>query len=336
MQIVQSRRGFLASLSSAGAAGIVGFPQPLHAEPPPETTTVRLPKWPEAVCDAPTYVAGELLRAEGFTDVRYPEFAADASASALFADDEIDFASDFPPNHIVSVEAGVPIKVLTGLHSGCLELIANDNIHRVLDLRGKRVGVPFLNSPAHWWLTLMAAYVGIDPGSEIQWVTDAETSALDLFARGEIDAFLGLPPEPQALRARNIGHTILKTSVDRPWSQYFCCMLSGRADYVNRYPVATKRVVRAILKAADLCVSKPDLAARLMVDRGFTDRYDFALEAISEARYDRWSDFDPEDTIRFFALRMHEADMIASDPNTIIDEGTDWRFHDEVKRELKT
>ena len=58
-------------------------------------------------------------------------------------------------------------------------------------------------------------------------------------------------------------------AIDRPWSQYFCCMISGNADYVNRYPVATKRVLRSILKAADLCVSDPQWVAQQMVDRGF-------------------------------------------------------------------
>ena len=127
----------------------------------------------------------------------------------------------------------------------------------------------------------------------------------ELFNEGKIDAFLALPPEPQELRARKFGHTILNTAVDRPWSQYFCCMLSASADYVETYPVATKRVLRAILKAADLCASEPELAAQLSVDRKFTDRYDYALEGLREARYDRWRDYDPEDTLRFYALR-HE------------------------------
>ena len=112
-------------------------------------------------------------------------------------------------------------------------------------------------------------------------------------------------------------------------------MLSGNADYVERYPVATKRVVRAILKAADICASDPELAAQRMVDRKFTDHYDYALQGLSEARYDRWHEFDPEDTLRFYALRMNEVGFIKTSPNTIIAEGTDWRYLNEIKRELK-
>ena len=56
---------------------------------------------------------------------------------------------------------------------------------------------------------------------------------------------------------------------------------------------------------------------------------------MSEIRYDVWRDYDPEDTLRFYSLRLHEAGLIQSNPNQLIAEHTDWRFLDEIKRELK-
>ncbi len=336
MQTIQSRRRFLESAAWAGAAGLIGTPRSLHAEPPPETTTVRIPTEYRVVCEAPKSIAGELLRDEGFTDVRYVDLKYDVDQLAMAGRGELDFVTDFPRAHIAAIDAGVSITVLAGLHSGCLELIANDSIHSVKDLRGKKIGVDDYTSYPHLLLTLMMAEVGLDPESDVQWVKDPKASSMELFADGKIDAFLNGPPEPQELRARKIGHTILNTAVDRPWSQYFCCMLCGNTGYVSKYPVATKRVLRAILKTADLCASDPGLVARRLVDGHLTDRYDYALQALTEARYDRWREFDPEDTLRFYALRMREAEMIKSDPNKIIASGTDWRFLDELKRELKT
>ena len=157
----------------------------------------------------------------------------------------------------------------------------------------------------------------------------------ELFAEGKIDAFLGFPPEPQELRARNIGRVVVNSAIDRPWSQYFCCMLAGNRDFIRKNPVATKRVLRAILKAADLCGSNPALAAQRMVDGGFTSRYDYAVQALKEIPYAKWRDYDPEDTIRFYSLRLREVGMIKSSPNKIIADATDWRFLNELKRELK-
>src|SRR5262249_2784807 len=155
------------------------------------------------------------------------------------------------------------------------------------------------------------------------------------FAEGKIDAFLGFPPEPQELRARQIGHVIVNSSVDRPWSEYFCCMLAGNREFVRQHPVATKRALRAILKATDLCVTDPALSARPIVAGDFTPSYDYALQTLHEVPYDKWREFDAEDTIRFYALRLHEIGMIKSNPQKIVADGTDWRFFNELKRELK-
>ncbi len=334
MSIIQNRRRVLVGLSAL-AAGIMA--PTASAEPPPETTKVRLPLWVgSSYCWAGAYIAGELMRAEGLTDVRYVEGDRSVNQSVWIARGETDFSVNFAPNQVASIAAGVPIKVLTGLHSGCLELIAKESIRSVTDLRGKRVGVDAFNNSRHVWLTLMSAYVGLDPVNDIQWVLTEDVKPTELFVQGKIDAFLGTPPQPQELRAKKIGHTILNNAVDRPWSQYFCCMISATTDYVNRYPVATKRVLRSILKAADLCVSNPQMVARQMIDRGFETSYDNALQTLKDIRYDRWREFDPEDSLRFYALRMQETGMIKMSPQEIIANGADWRFLNELKRELKT
>ena len=65
-----SRREFLTKATLAGTAGILGLkPNSFAAEPPPETTRIRLSQIP-GICIAPQYVAKELLPGEGFT--RYP------------------------------------------------------------------------------------------------------------------------------------------------------------------------------------------------------------------------------------------------------------------------
>ncbi len=202
----------------------------------------------------------------------------------------------------------------------------------IANLKGKIVG--FEIAPAAL-LRLMVAQVGLDPDKDIRWVTDPSVKPLKLFVEGKIDAFLGFSPEPQELRARKVGHVIFSIAVDRAWSQYFCCMLLGDRDYVRKYPVATKRVLRAILKATDLCAAEPARVARSLVDGGFTPRYDYALQTLNDVPYNNWREYDAEDTLRFYALRLHEAGLVKSSPQRIIADGTDWRFLNELKRELK-
>ena len=335
MDIMQSRRDFLASLSAAGAAGLVGVGRPLAAEGSLETTAVRLVRT-SGICVAPIYLAEELLRAEGFTEVQYLSAPAGGVASAQMATGgEADFLLTFAAPLLIPMDAGEPLTVIAGAHVGCFELLANDAVHRIADLKGKSVGVQAIGSSQHVFLASMATYVGLDPNGDIDWVTSPSVKPKELFVEGEIDAFLGFPPEPQEMRARNVGHVIVNSAQDSPWSQYFCCMVAGNTDFVREHPVATKRVLRAILKATDICATDPKSAAQRLVDGGFTPRYDYALQTLTDLPYDRWREYDPEDTMRFYALRLHEAGMITSTPNQLLAEGTDWSFLNELKRELK-
>jgi NitT/TauT family transport system substrate-binding protein len=344
---IQSRRRFLTNAALAGATGLGGFGawgKALAAEPPPEVTTIRFEK-DAAACIAPQAFQ-ELLRAEGFADVQYVELTeahlrrADAAksdpVSDMIAHGEVDFGRQFAPSLVLGMNAGAPVTVLSGLHLGCFEIFGKQEIRTLGDLKGRTVGVNRYDAAGDKpLLSIMTALIGLDPAKDLRWVTDPSLQPMDLFVEGKIDAFLAGPPELQEVRARNLGHVIVSSITDRPWSQYYCCMLATSAEFARKYPVATKRVVRAILKAADLCVSDPKRVARLLVDQGYTKRYDYALQALSEIRYDVWREYDPEDTLRFYALRLREAGLIKSSPNQLIAEHTDWRFLDEIKRELK-
>jgi NitT/TauT family transport system substrate-binding protein len=330
--MMQTRRDFGVTLSLAGAALIGGTPA-LADDGPPETTTIRLAFYPN-ICLAPTLVAEDLLRVEGFTDIRYVQTSGSFTVPELVARGEVDFASTFAGTLVHHIDNDAPITALAAIHAGCYELFAHGPIRSFSELRGKSVAIQEMNSDAHHYFAIMAAHIGLDPQKDFNWVTSPDGNPLVLFAERKVDAFLAFPPEPQELRARKIGRVIISTVLDKPWSQYLCCALYGSREFVRDHPIATKRYLRALLKAADYCADEPRRVAQHLTDRGFA-RYEYALQALTEIQYRAWRQYDPEDTIRFYTLRLNEAGMIESNPNEIIAEGTDWRFLDELKRELK-
>jgi NitT/TauT family transport system substrate-binding protein len=334
MKLVQNRRRFLTTLWSAGAAGLSGLPirpsPSLAQEAPPETTTVRLSTIP-GICIAPQYVAEELLKSEGFSDVKYVDVGNDIYPA--FASGKVDISMAFVAPFIVQLDANVPIVLLGGVHVGCFELFGMAGIKAVRDLKGKTVAVPSLGSAHHAFIASMVAHVGLDPNRDINFVTHPTSESARLLAEAKVDALIGFPPVPQELREKKIGHVIVNSGLDRPWSQYFCCVVAASQEFVRNRPVATKRALRAIMKATHFCSSEPERAARIVADRGY--RYDYALQTMNEIRYAKWREYDPEDAVLFYALRLREAGMIKSTPNNIIAKGTDWRFFIELKRELK-
>jgi NitT/TauT family transport system substrate-binding protein len=357
-----SRRAFVRGLSLGGTVAFLGLPDrgsPLDlpgsdgtaeksvirsaaAESSLETTTIRLirawdpstPKIP-VLCMAPQLLAEELLRAEGFTDIRYVERVAGLPSFRALAAGEGDLSTGTTLTFITQLDVGAPVVLLTGLHVGCYELFGTSAVRSVRDLKGKTVSIASLGAGPHLLLAAMAAYVGLDPNRDIHWVALPFAESMRLLAERKIDGFMGFAPEPQELRAKKIGHVIVNTSTDRPWSRYFCCSVAGNRAFVRNHPVAAKRAVRAILKTADLCSREPERAARLLMQKGYAAPLDYALEAVMQIPYGMWRHYDPEDSVRFYSLRLHEVGLIKSTPQKILSQGTDWRILKELKKELK-
>jgi len=331
-----SRRKFLTNLGLAGGAVLLGSWSGLvAAEPPPETTKLRLAYHSRSLCHAPLYVAEDSLRGEGFTDVQYVKTSA---VEKSLASGEVDVVTHFCGPLIMQVDNGDPIVLLSGLHPGCIELVGTEQIRSIRDLKGKTIAVTDLGGGRHAFLAVMAAHVGLDPRKDINIVAHRAAEAMRLLAERKIDGFLAAPPDAQELRAKKIGHVVVNSMMDKPWSQYFCCMVAANKEFVRKHPAATRRALRAILKATDLCAHEPERVARFLVDKGYAKQYDHALQAMKEMGmgYSKWREYDPEDTVRFYALRLQEVGMIKSSPQKIIAQGTDWRFLRELKKELKT
>src|SRR5262245_35307650 len=227
-------------------------------------------------------MAEELLQPEGFAQVEYGELDRLITDDLLVAN-KADIAVHAAPSFLPQVvEQGKPIVALAGIHGGCYELFAHENIRAVRDLKGKRVAVERIGaSDDYYYIASIVAYVGIDPNKHINWVEGVTFSdTMNLFVERKVDAFLGFPPQPQELRLKKVGHVIVNTSQDRPWHQYYCCLISARRDFVRENPVATKRAVRAILKSADICASDPPRVAKYIVGKGYEKRYEVALDVV--------------------------------------------------------
>lgn len=327
-----NRRQFLRAL---GASSVCLPWTSALAEPPPETSTIRLVLDP-GICFAPQYLAEELLRQEGFTQIDYVKDNDNDPSSLLFDGNKADLTLDSATALIPSIDNGNPIVVLAGIHGGCWELFGNEQVRTIRDLKRKRISITARGSAEHIYIASMLAYVGMDPRKDVTWIEAKNPEQMaKLFVEGKADVFMGFPPQPQQVRAKKVGHVIVNTAQDRPWSQYFCCMFAGQREFVRKNPVATKRALRAIVKASDICAREPEQAARFIVKKGYESNYAIALEVLKEVSYNAWRSFDPDDTLRFYVLRLHEVGMIKSTPQKFLAQGTDWRFIKELKRELK-
>jgi len=350
-----SRRDFLRGAASAGLAGAsvvllgacgsddsdgspTNTPEAV-VDPPPETTTIRLGKDYPNPRLAPLYVAEQFLPAEGFTDVQYIDVRLPFDVPQVAAG-EIDIGLTWSASSLPAVaDAGDQIVVLAGVHNSAFELWGNESVQSLRDLKGKRIfGAKGDATDVRYslWAALLA-YVGIDLDNDVEFVDVRVTELAAEVAAGRIDAWTLTRPNSTPFRKLNLSfiHVIIDGAVDPPWSQYFGGMVTANKDFVEKHPAATKRALRAILKATDVCATEPERAAQYVVDGGFTSRtYDEALDTITGVSYAAWREFDPEDTLRFYALRLKESGLVKSSPDELIARAADWRYLEEIKREL--
>ena len=278
-----SRRDFLRVAASVGAVGAgavllgacasdddprspTGTPG-IVVDPPPETTTIRLQKYINSGPRfAPLYLAEQFLTAEGFTHVQYIDHAGADATLQQIASGEIDIGMPFPDDVTVAADRGDPLVVLAGVHNSAFVLFGNDQVQTLRDLRGKRIAT-YGDSGIYTFFATLLAYVGIDVG-EVEFVEVGLLDAIGKALEGAFDVWMAIPPLSTVYRANKIGHVIVDGHVDPPWSQYFGAVATGNRDFVEKHPAATKRALRAIMKATDACAKDPEGAARYLVDKG--------------------------------------------------------------------
>jgi NitT/TauT family transport system substrate-binding protein len=322
--------GGLLAACAQPTAGVQG----LATLPPPETTTVRIAN--PAACDPGLMLAGDYLREEGFTDVRY--VATSFIERGWVLNHEADVAPGHPEMIVASLDAGVPFVMLAGLHSGCLEVWVGPGIQTIGQLRGRKIAVRRTDTSDEYYafFATLLGYVGIDPLKDVEFIA-AGTGAgmISAFIEGRADAVLAAATNGPLFRRlpKLPGQRILATMTDKPWSQYLCCTLMADRDWARQNPIATKRVTRAVLRATDAAAKDPARAAHdAAAALGVADE-SLVRETMAMCTYN-WRELDPEETLRFFALRLADAKLITTTPQQLIAQGTDLAYMRQLRKEL--
>lgn len=299
----------------------------------PEVSSIRIVQ-SRALCAAPQYVAAELLRRSESLDVK---FVRDTTKSVTenvalgIGDLGIAFAA-----HITRrVDKGDRVKALAGLHTGCYELFVRNGINSIRDLRGRTIGVWIPDGDHYLFVASMLAYVGVDPRTEVKWLAQAPEESIKALKDGRIDAYLAFPPENEVLRDLGIGRVIVNTTTDRPWSHYFCCMVVGSSEFIQSSPIACSLALRSFLMAADYCQSNPREATESILKYDPVANARYVKNTVSGIDYRTWRSNSPEDTLRFYALRLREGGLINSSPESIVRNGSDFKFLRQIRQDLK-
>jgi NitT/TauT family transport system substrate-binding protein len=326
----------IAACAPAAAPSPAATAQPTATPlPAPETTTLRLPPG-AAACDPAFWLVDDFLREEGFTDLP----RAKPGQGNLLLRGEIDVNVAYANFVATTIDAGQPMLAVGGMHPGCLQLWARKEIGGMRDLRGKTtvVAARATSDLFYTFLVSLMTSVGVDP-NEVKWIEDPDyTNAY--FLDGKVDLFLSATTAGHFIAAspKNPGRVILDTAMDKPWSNNYCCLLVTNRDWAQRNPVAVKRMTRAFMRANDLGANDLASAARVAIDKKVFPAiitYDVLYGFLKDMSYD-WREYDPDESLRFYALRLADGKLVKKTPQQIINDGTDLAYFRQLRKELKT
>jgi NitT/TauT family transport system substrate-binding protein len=302
-------------------------------EPPPEVTSIRIPRTYTA-CMAPLLFAQDYLLEDGI-EVEYITRDADYALIDDVAAGKIDMGYYFIPPLAHAVDAGLPIVMLGGAHTACFQIIAVPEVRDLADLRGRRIGIVVREPQAgdYSFVAAILQRIGIAPGSDVELVPVKRADVLTALGP-RVDAMLVTLAHTLTLRDTNQGHVLIDSVADAPWSQNICCAFFANREFVEANPVTTRRGLRAMLKAVDHSARDSAGAAARFVEEGWVVTNAYATRTLDEVSLDVWRSHDVADAIRFYGLYLHEAGLVSSTPEEIIAKGTDLTFFNELKSEL--
>ena len=267
MTILQTRRRFLTTLAFGRrrrlpAISAIHWRRSRRSRPRPYG-------WPSSpvICFAPQYVARGVAAGRGL--YRYPLFDTDARGFRM----PLDAANSTSPS--ISLCTSSPASTPARRSRSCRACMpaAMSCLRRTGHPRGRRSEGQKRRRRAERRRTcpdLMAAYVGLDPKNDIRWSPTPRSSLWNSSPRASSTPFWHFRREPQELHARRRRPCDLRTAVDRPWSQYFCCVLAGNREFVAQLSGRDEtRDPRHAQGRRSVRQPSRKRVARLLVDGGF-------------------------------------------------------------------
>src|SRR5216117_326222 len=217
------------------------------------------------------------------------------------------------------IEQGLDVKFTGGIHRGCLRVQAGtkSSIRTVLDLRGKRIGIPGMGTPPFIFANRVLGANGIDASKDVTWLVFPAGELGLALDKGEVDAVADSEPIGSLLLADGKVRNIADQAADFPYKEEYCCAVLVNGKFLAKNPKATAAATRALLKAAKWVETNPSAAAKLSVEKKYlASTVEQNAVSISKLRYVP-SVSGAEIAVKLSSAEMKKAGMLS--PSTDVE-----------------
>ncbi|PRR85264.1 ABC transporter substrate-binding protein [Clostridium luticellarii] len=271
------------------------------------------------VCGAPAYIAKEkgFFEKEGF-DVTLVSGTFEQQKTGLASGNFTVTNGDF--QFFPSVQQGLDIKVIGGLHKGCIKLVVppNSPIKTAKDLKGKKIGVDEIGGTPMAITSVVLANSDIDPTNDVKWVPYPLDQLTKAISKGDVDAFAAWDPFATLAEKNNNYRVLTDIAQDPLFKGKSCCFLYASSKEIKENPEKIAALVRAY-KAADEWISAhPEETAKIELDKKYVSGGDLKLITELIKNYDFKDTTDvAKDDVRYFVKQLNKTGFLKKDTDPV-------------------
>lgn len=288
--------------------------------------SITIPGKSGSLCNSPTYIAYEKgFFAEEGIEVELITADFEAKKVGLANGTIATINGDF--QYFPSIEAGVQMSIVEGLHQGCIKLnvLPDSNIQGVDDLVGTTIAVDEIGGTPHQVALLWLALNGIS-ADQVTFLPFSDGSLeLEALYNGQVDVAALWDPLATTSIEDGSTRTILDISKDEPFAGHYCCFLYASNKVLEEEPELIAAELRAYHKAQNWIYENPEEAVELMTEKQYVsiENHDLAVELIKSYGYPSTADYENhtynvEDDVRYFAQALYDIGFLTTDPDEYI------------------
>lgn len=266
-------------------------------------------------CGAPSYIAFEKgFFAEEGLDVELVSGTLDELKTGLATGEFTVANGDF--QYFPSIQQGMDLKVIGGLHKGCIKLVLppNSPIKTVADLKGKNIGVDEIGGTPMSVASVLLSQAGIDPQKGVTWKPYPLDQLTQAVSKGEVDAFAAWDPYG-ALAVKNNKYTVLSDiSTDPLFAGKSCCFLYSTQKQIDANPDKVAAIARAYQKATEWIKKNPEETAKIEIDKKYvaSDDVKFLASLIKSYDFEYTTDRAKAD-VKYFVEKLNKTGFLKKD-----------------------
>lgn len=289
---------------------------------------VDIPGKDGALCGAPIYIAYEngYFAEEGF-DVNLISADFETRKIGLNNGSIPIVNGDF--QFFPSIENGIKVKVVDGLHEGCIKFAVrpDSDISTVEDLKGKKIGVDEIGGTPHQVASLWLENAGIsaDPSDgEVTFLPYSDGNLeFEALANGEIDVAALWDPLGSIHEKAGDVKIIFDLGKDEYFADHFCCFLYASNKVLEENPEEVAALLRAYRKAQEWIYENPEEAVDIIVNKNYASIEDkeLAVNLVKSYGYpsaaEHSGDWDAhvEGDVKYFVDGLAKIGYLQSDPD---------------------